>query len=171
MELDMKRTYSKAFENTFDAMQCLGWTVLYYDFDFDTKEKLTAFQKGLTKHDKIIDEKDKYYTVDKFLKEEHSLDCHKLAVAFPYISKMKMAEYDTRKVKGTKAALVACDNAIEVFLVIFFYELIKEWGYSRNQVIDCYEQMKANALLYRKGMTNEFVQQYFKDEIDLVITM
>jgi hypothetical protein len=170
MELDMKRTYSKSFENVFNAMQCLCWTVLYYDFDFD-KDKLIVFQRGLTKHDKIIDEKNKYLAVDKFLKEEHKLDCHKLAVAFPYISKMKMAEYDTRKVKGTKAALVACDNAIEVFLVIFFYELIKEWGYSREQVLECYEQMKENALLYRKGMTNEFVQQYFKDEIDLVITM
>ena len=166
----MKRTYSKAFENTFNAMQCLGQTVLYYDFDFD-KDKLIVFQRGLTKHNKIVDEKGKYLAVDKFLKEEHYLDCRKLAVAFPYISKMKMAEYDTRKVKGTKAALVACNNAIEVFLVIFFYELIKEWGYSREQVLECYEQMKANALLYRKGMTNEFVKQYFKDEIDLVITM
>jgi hypothetical protein len=166
----MKRTYSKSFENVFNAMQCMAWTCLYYDFDFD-KDKLIVFQRGLTKHNKIVDEKGKYIAVDKFLKEENDLDCHKLAVAFPYISKMKMAEYDTRKVKGTKAALVACDNAIEVFLVIFFYELIKEWGYSREQVIECYEQMKANALLYRKGMTNEFVQQYFKDEIDLIITM
>ena len=166
----MKQIYSKSFENVFNAMQCMAWTSLYYDFDFD-KDKLIVFQRGLTKHDKIIDEKYKYHTVDKFLKEEHNLDCHKLAVAFPYISKMKMAEYDTRKVNGTKAALVACDNAIEVFLVIFFYELIKEWGYSREQVLECYEQMKANALLYRKGMTNDFVKQYFKDEIDLVITM
>lgn len=166
----MKQIYSKSFENVFNAMQCMSWTCLYYDFDFD-KDKLIVFQRGLTKHDKIIDEKYKYHTVDKFLKEEHDIDCHKLAVAFPYISKMKMAEYDTRKSKGARAALVACDNAIEVFLVIFFYELIKEWGYSREQVIECYEQMKANALLYRKGMTNEFVQQYFKDEIDLVITM
>ena len=166
----MKQIYSKSFENVFNAMQCMAWTCLYYDFDFD-KDKLIVFQRGLTKHDKIIDEKYKYNTVDKFLKEEHNLDCNKLAVAFPYISKMKMAEYDTRKVKGTKAALVACDNAIEVFLVIFFYELIKEWGYSREQVLECYEQMKANALLYRKGMTNDFVKQYFKDEIDLVITM
>lgn len=167
----MRRTYNKAFENTFDAMQCLAWTVLYYDFDFDTKEKLMAFQKGLTKHDKIIDEKDKYYTVDKFLKEEHGLDCHKLAVAFPYISKMKMAEYDTRKSKGARAALVACDNAIEVFLVIFFYELIKEWEFTKDQAMESYEKIKENSILYRQGMKNEFVKKYFKDEIDLDITM
>ena len=167
----MKQIYSKSFENVFNAMQCLAWTVLYYDFDFDTKEKLTAFQKGLTKHDKIIDEKDKYYTVDKFLKEEYGLDCPKLAVAFPYISKMKMAEYDTRKVKGTKAALVACDNAIEVFLVIFFYELIKEWGFTKEQAMESYEKMKENSMLYRQGMKNEFVQKYFKDELDLNITI
>lgn len=166
----MKQIYSKSFENTFNAMQCMAWTVLYYNFDFD-KDKLLVFQRGLTKHNKIVDEKQKYLSVDKFLKDEHDLDCHKLAVAFPYISKMKMAEYDTRKVKGTKAALVACDNAIEVFLVIFFYELIKEWGYRREKVLECYEQMKNNALLYRRGMTNEFVQQYFKDELDLKITM
>ena len=167
----MKQIYSKSFENVFNAMQCMAWTSLYYDFDFDTKQKLTAFQKGLTKHDKIIDEKDKYYTVDKFLKEEHGLDCHKLAVAFPYISKMKMAEYDTRKVKGTKAALVACDNAIEVFLVIFFYELIKEWEFTKDQAMESYEKIKENSILYRQGMKNEFVKKYFKDEIDLDITM
>lgn len=166
----MKQIYSKSFENTFNAMQCMAWTVLYYNFDFD-KDKLITFQRGLTNHDKIIDKKQKYVEVCETLRDEHNLDCHKLAVAFPYISKMKMAGYDSKKVKGTKAALMACDNAIEVFLVIFFYELIKEWGYTREQVLKCYEQMKKNALLYRQGMKNEFVQQYFKDELDLTITM
>lgn len=166
----MKQIYGKSFENVFNAMQCMAWTCLYYDFDFD-KDKLKAFQKGLTKHNKIIDEKDKYNAVDKFLKQEHDLDCHKLAVAFPYISKMKMAEYDTRKVKGTKAALVGCDNAIEVFLVIFFYELIKEWGFTKEQAMQSYEKIKENSMLYRQGMKNEFVQNYFKDELDLIITM
>lgn len=166
----MKQIYSNAFANTFEAMQCMCWTVLYYDFDFD-KDKLIEFQKGLTKHDKIIDEKQKYVEAYEMIRDEYQIDCHKLATSFPYISKMKMAGYDKRRVKGVKAALVACDNAIEVFLVIFFYEIIKEWGYNREQALECYEQMKNNALLYRKGMTNEFVKQYFKDEADLIITM
>jgi hypothetical protein len=170
MELDMKRTYNKAFENTFEAMQCLGWTVLYYDFDFDTREKLIAFQKGLTQHNKIVDEKDKYVKVDLFLKSEYGINCHKLACAFPYISKMKIADFDKRRDK-VKAMLVGCDNAIEVFLVIFFCELIKEWGFTKEQAMESYEKMKENSMLYRQGMRNEFVQQYFKDEIDLVITM
>lgn len=169
MELDMKRTYSKAFENTFNAMQCLGWTVLYYDFDFDTKEKLIAFQRGLTNHNKIVDDKGKYLAVDIFLKE-HGINCHKLACAFPYISKMKIADFDKRKDK-VKAMLVGCDNAIEVFLVIFFYELIKEWGFTKEQAMESYEKMKENSMLYRQGMKNEFVQKYFKDELDLIITM
>ncbi len=146
------------------------WTVLYYDFDFD-KDKLIVFQRGLTKHDKIIDEKNKYRGVDQMLKTEYDIDCHKLAVNFPYISKMKMAGYDKRKTKGVKATLVACDNAIEVFLVIFFNELLKEWGKSREDALECYEKMKENAMLYRQGMKNEFVQKYFKDELDLVINM
>ena len=166
----MKRIYSQAFENTFEAMQCLCWTVLYYDFDFD-KENLIKFQKGLTVHDKIIDEEQKYQNVYEMLRDEYGIDCHKLAVAFPYISKINMAGYDKRKVKGVKATLSGCDNAIEVFLVIFFNELATEWGKDRESLLECYERMKQNALLYRQGMKNEFVEQYFKDELDLTITM
>lgn len=55
MGVIMKQIYSKSFENVFNAMQCMAWTCLYYDFYFD-KDKLIVFQRGLTKHDKIIDE-------------------------------------------------------------------------------------------------------------------
>lgn len=166
----MKQIYNKAFENTFDAMQCLCWTVLYYDFDFG-KDDLIKFQKGLLVHDKIIDEKQKYIEVYEILRDNFGLDCHKLAVAFPYISKLNMAGYDKRKVKGVKAVLMACDNAIEVFLLIFFNELIAEWNKSKEDALTCLEKMKENALLYRQGMKNDFVQKYFKDELDLAITM
>ena len=164
----MRKFYSQAFENTFTSMQCMGWTSLYDILDFD-KEQLIKLQKGFTVHDKIIVEKDKYFEVDLRLKQEYDIDCRKLTIGFPYISKMIMAGYNSRKVKGTLAALTGCENATEVYLVIFFHELTQEWGYNREQVLECYEQMKNNALLYRKGMKNDFVRTYFKDELDLEI--
>lgn len=166
----MRKFYNEAFENTFTSMQCMCWTALYDVLDFD-KDKLIKFQKGLTVHDKIIDQQDKYFEVDQKLKTEYNLNCHQLTMNFPYISKMKMAGHNQRNVKGIKAALMGCDNAIEVFLVIFFHELTQEWGYNREQVLECYEQMKNNALLYRRGMKNEFVRKYFKDELNLEITL
>lgn len=70
----MKQIYNKAFANTFEAMQCMTWTVLYYNFDFD-KDKLITFQRGLTNHDKIIDKKQKYVEVYETLRDEYNLDC------------------------------------------------------------------------------------------------
>lgn len=134
----MKQIYSNAFANTFEAMQCMCWTVLYYDFDFD-KDKLINFQKGLTNKDKIIDDKQKFFDVEQMLQTDYDIDCEKLAISFPYISKMKMAAYNNKNVKGTMAVKSACDNAIKTFLVIFFYELIKEWGYEREELLECYE--------------------------------
>lgn len=171
MELDMKRSYNKAFNNTFSAIQCLAWLSLYDEdvLDFD-KDKIIAFQKGLTDHNKIIDDRDKYFNIDLKLKEEHGINSRKMSNDFPYISKMKIADFDKRKDKA-KATLIGCENALEVFFVIFSYELIKEFNYTKDDIDKCYERMKEHAELYRKGMTNEFVQEFFKDYVDLIITM
>lgn len=166
----MKQLYSKAFANTFEAIQCLSWTVLYYDLDFDRTD-LIKFQKGLTVNDKIIDDKDLYAEVYTLLLHKFGIDCVKMAAQFPYISKIKMAGHDSKKCKGIKATLAGCDNALEAYLLIFFHELATAWGKDADCMMLCYERMKENATLYRRGMKSEFVEKYFKDEIDLTITM
>lgn len=118
----------------------------------------------------IIDDKKKYLSIYDMLCTEYDLDCHKLASDFPYITKMHMAGFDKRKDKA-QAALVACDNAIEVFLVICFYELITEWNFSRYNLIKLYEKMIEYGALYRKGMDSDFVKKYFKEYFDLDIKM
>lgn len=166
----MKRTYNKAFENTFESLQCVCWSTLGYDFDFHNKEDLIKFQNGLTEHDKIIDDKNGYNSINDMLRTKYNLDCHKLACDFPYITKMHMANFDKRKDKA-KAAIVGCNNSIETFLVICFYELISEWNFNRENLIKLYEKMVEYGDLYRQGMDRNFVKKYFKEYFDLDIQM
>lgn len=151
----------------FETMQCLTWTVLYYDFDF-SKEDLIKFQKQFKVNDKMIDNKNQYCEIYEVLRDTYGLDCRKLALQFPYISKMRIAEVG-KKSKQIKSALAGCDNAIEVYLVIALRELVFTWDMTREDILVFFEKIKENSNLYRKGMKNEFVQKYFKDELDLVI--
>ena len=107
--------------------------------------------------------------MDLKLKNEYGIDCHKMAVAFPYISKLTIAKF--KKKDSIKLTLIGCDNALEVFFVSFAYELINGFGYTKDDVFKCYEKMKENAMLYRQGMTNKFVQEFFKEYANLTIKM
>ena len=171
MELNMNRDCARAFEKTFDAIQFLTFTALYEEdgLDFD-KEKLIRFQKELTDIDKLSRKKENYASLFKKIKTEHGIDCEKMAKDFPYISKMKIAGFNKRKGKAIET-VVGCESALEVFFVIFSYELLNGFGYTKDDVMKCYEKIKENAMLYRQGMTNEFVQQFFKEYADLTITM
>ncbi len=158
------KTYEKAFENTYEALQCLTWTILYYHFDFG-KDNLIKFQRQLTISDGIIDDKNLYIKTFEKLRDKYGVDCIKLTRSFPYISKVKIA--NIKKAKGIKDGVHGCDNAMEVYFVILFYELISKWGMNREDIDKFYEKLKENAELYRKGMKNDFVKKYFKDELDL----
>lgn len=68
-------------------------------------------------------------------------------------------------------ALAGCDNAIEVYLVIALNELIFTWDMTTGDILVFFEKVKENSNLYRKGMKNEFIQKYFKDELDLVVNL
>lgn len=168
MKMMANKTYESAFGNTYEALQCLTWTVLYYHFDFD-KDKLIKFQRQLAINDGIIDNKNLYIKTYEKLRDEYKTDCIRLTNSFPYISKIKMAGINTKKVKGMKDGLAGCNNAMEVYFVILFNELFGTWNMNKEDAEMFYEKLKENAELYRKGMKNEFVKKYFKDEIDLEI--
>lgn len=160
----MSKVYNDAFANTYESLQCMTWTVLFYDFDFNS-EKLKQFQKQLTVRDKIIDDSNQYIKVYEKLRDFYGLDCRELTRSFPYISKIKMT--GMTKSKGIKSALEGCNNAMEVYLVVLLDELTSDWDMTKDDVLLLFEKLKENSELYRKGMKNDFVKKYFKDAIDL----
>ena len=158
----------KSFEKMFRAMQYLNLCTLYYDFDFD-KEQLKQFNANVTDYNNSSLTTENFYTELARIYNQYGFDCKKAIFEFPFRAKLKILEvkpggrYITDNLKES-------NNAMQICLVLFIRELITSWGKSAGDIQLYWSKMKEYSLNYANGMTNEFVQQYFIEQIDLAIT-
>lgn len=161
------------YAEVFTSLQLICFSALYSavddgGFDF-SKQKLKNFNKFLTQHnqeniDGILSSKE----TDQWLWDKFDISCKAYAKFFPFSAKMKMAG---RKIKPSevKVILASVDVAIEAYLVLAIYTLHKHYRFNEDDIrrwwIKCIEVGE----LYSRGMTDDFIVQFMKDECDLEI--
>lgn len=169
--MNLQKLYNTSFEEVFRSMQMLNFTVLYYDFDFD-KDDLKIFNKNIVEYnDKYLDNKELFVAAEAVLLNEYQFNCEKQAAAFPFRAKIKMMKLPKTRlsVEARQIAIGAANHSINVFLVLALQEFVTGWGKTPEDVARYWERMLENAINYSNGMTDEFVVQYFKDQLNLDI--
>lgn len=157
----------KSFEKMFRAMQYLNYCTLYYDFDFD-KEQLKQFNANVTDYNNTSLNTENFYKEEARIFREYGFDCKKAVFEMPFRAKLKIIEI--KPGKNTTEKLSECNEAMEICLVLFIRELVTSCSKNAGDIQLYWQKMKEYSLNYANGMTNEFVQQYFIDQIDLKIT-
>lgn len=173
----MQNLYNKSFEESFRSIQMLSFTVLYDLFDFD-KDQLQTFNSNVVEYNNTsLDNKEKFYQVKGTLVDKYDLDTTKLAKQFPHRAKVKMSGYSPRKHKKLKISdwnliLTGANHAIEVYSVLVLNELVTHWNKSKEDLHEYWSKLVEFAGdTYANGMTDQFVVDYFKDQIELVINL
>ena len=161
------------YAEVFTSLQLICFSALYSavedgGFDF-SKQKLKNFNKFLTQHnqeniDGILSSKE----TEKLILNDFGFSCAGGATAFPYAAKMKMAG---RKIKPSevRVILASVDVAIEAYLVLAIYTLRKHYRFTALDINCWWKKCREIGELYAKGMTDEFILQFIKDECDLEI--
>ena len=160
----------KAFSEVFRSMQLLNYTVLYYNFDF-LKDDCKKFNANITKYNnECLDDVEAFRQEEQRIEKEFGFSCELSARHFQTRAKMKMLGKMPKRMIEWDIALQNATDAIEICLVLFLHELTTEWNFTESDVMLYWRNMKENANNYANGMTDAFVVQYFKDELDLEIT-
>lgn len=171
LEADIKkrtRLAENSFSQVFRSMQLLNYTVLYYDFDFD-KEDIKKFNENLRINNEFLT-REIFFEQEKRLLKEFSFSCEEAAKSFPLRSKIKMIGKMPKSMSGWDVVLGNAKDAIETCLLLFLHEFTTTWQKTPEEIKAYWSSFVANSMNYANGMTDEFVMQYFKDEIDLDIT-
>ena len=159
-----------SFSEVFKSMQLLHYTVMYDKFDFD-KPQIQDFHKNLIDYNnECLDNREAFLAEEEKLLTEYGFSCEESAKRFPTRAKMKMLGKRPKRMSDWDVALQNATDAIEVFLVLALHEFIKVLKPSAEDIQLYWDSMVENADLYARGMTDEFVEIYFVNEIDLKIT-
>ena len=65
--------------------------------------------------------------------------------------------------------LASINAAIESYMILAIYTLKKHYNFTWNMIRHWWESCLDIADLYARGMTDDFVMQFMKDECNLVI--
>lgn len=159
-----------SFSEVFKSMQLLHYTVMYDKFDLD-KEQIKEFQKNITDYNnECLDNREAFFAEEEKLLNEYGFSCEESAKRFPLRAKMKMLGKRPKRMQDWDVALQNATDAIEVCLVLLLHEFVKVLQPSPSDIQLYWDSMVKSADLYARGMTDEFVVQYFLDEIDLKVT-
>lgn len=160
---------TRIFEKTYSAFQLLNLTVLYYDFNYTLEDILKFYERYKSIDSKLDDESWCNKTIDaisvytdKPLKE--------LVKEFPYRSREKMMGGLPR---GNSLVLSLANvrslSAILSASLVILYIQIKDNNWGRNEINLWWNSIKVNSTNYIKGMNNEFIVKYLKDQLGLDI--
>lgn len=170
---DWKLTES-CFSEIFTSMQLICFTVLYSDpedggFDFG-KQKLKNFNDFLRKHNREIVDKllDSRTTESKFRKA--GFDCEREASNFPYRAKLKMYGKKLKTKREYDIMLASVNVAIESYLILAVYTLRTHYNFTWEMINVWWNSCLQTAGLYSVGLTDDFIVDFIKDEIDLEVT-
>ena len=162
------------YQNVFTSMQLICFTVLYMSkedggFDF-SKRNLQNFNNFMTtyNHMNISGELSSEQVEWNFKKV--GFDCEHEANRFPYRAKIKMIGKKC-KPNNVKIMVSTANVAIEAYLILAVYTLKYRYGFSHRMIRDWWSKCIEVGTLYSKGMTDDFVVNFIKDECDLEIVM
>ena len=161
------------YSEVFTSMQLICLTVLYSaeeDGGFDFSEKrMKNFHEFFVKHNQenidgllCLDEKEESY-------KRCGFDCERLAEKFPYRAKIKMYGKPVKSLRDNEIFLASVNAAIESYLILAIYTLRKHYYFTWAMIRYWWESCLDIADLYARGMTDDFVMQFMKDECNLVI--
>ena len=130
---------------------------------------LKNFHEFFVKHNKenvdgllCLDEKEASYRRCGF-------DCERLAEKFTYRAKIKMYGKPVKSLRDNGIFLASVNAAIESYLILAIYTLRKHYYFTWAMIRHWWESCLDIADLYARGMTDDFVMQFMKDECNLVI--
>ena len=163
------------YSEIFTSMQLICVSTLHSSeedggFDFTVK-KLQNFNKFTTLHnEENIAGKLKSKDTENKLRE-WGFDCEKRAAVFPYRAKVKMicGDRPVNKVKNFNILLCSADVAIRAYLILVVHTLRTHYRFSLDDVNRWWDKMLEVGGLYAKGMTDEWVISFIKDDSGLEI--
>ena len=164
------KTRERIFRETFKSAQLLNLTVLYYDFDF-SKEELISICNKLIENDSKLD--DVNWCIENTFKLEKMLGSPISSIIreFPYRSRIKMMGGIPRgDMQVVNIANESSSKAITSLFLLVVSTMIDEKKWDRNNIETWWQHMKENSENYKKGMTDSFIAEYFKEQIDVEIT-
>lgn len=165
----MKKVADFTFSKVFSSMQLLNFTVLYYNFDFDKEDIKTFNSHMIDYNNECLDDDKEFFSEEERIFTQYGFSCHKAAIEFPIRAKIRMMGKMPKSKIEWEIAFRNATDAIEVCLVLILHEFTKNWNVTPSDVAEYWDNLKANSMNYANGMTDEFVKQYFRDEIDLDI--
>lgn len=163
------------FMEVFCSMQLINFAVLYAPeeeggFNF-TKQKIQNFNEILRRHNQEYDDGGLISTlVESTHKKKFGFDCYVEANNFPYRPKMKMYGKKPKSMNEHTIALRSINGAIETYLILAVHTLHENYRFNRDMIWQWWNKFKEVAELYVKGMDDDFVIKYFKDECGLDVT-
>ena len=159
------------YSEVFTSFQLICFSALYSapedgGFDF-TKQKLKNYNKFLHMHheENIEGTLSLKETSVKFKKV--GFNCEEKAVLFPYRAKIKMA--GPIKPGKMKIALASVETAIESYLILAVHTLRTHYQFGWDDINNWWKKCVEVGELYAKGMTDDWVIKFIKDEMDLEI--
>ena len=163
------------FSEIFTSMQLISFTTLYSEpedggFDF-SKQKIQNFNDFMRKHNQeIVDKQLDSRTIEALFRKS-GFDCEKEASNFPYRAKVKMYGGKKLKTKHDYNVMLASVNvAIESYLILTVYTLRTHYNFTWEMIRNWWESCINTSKLYSDGLTDQFVMDFIKDEIDITIT-
>ena len=99
---------------------------------------------------------------------EKGFDCEREAARFPFAAKMKMSG---RKIKPSEVKIITAsvDTAIKAYLLIAIHTLRVHYNFSWIDIANWWEKCKEVGECYARGMTDDYILAFIKDECDLEI--
>ena len=167
----LKKTGDKSFAGMFESLQLLGFTVLYYNFDYSTA-KMTQFNDKMHElNDKLLEDAALYDKEKEKIEKIWGTSLAKKVKEFPYRSKVHiLGGLPKGGMMHINMAILEACSAIESFLILSFASLMEmDRKFGKVQMDVFYSNLKENSMNYAKGMKDEFIVQYFKDQINLTL--
>ena len=167
-EVQNKKAADISFDAVMKSMQLLNYTVLFPYFDFE-KDEMEQFNGRITSyHNECLDCHEKFYAEVGRLVREYNFNVLELANKFPLRAKLKIIGKKFKSKDAWEVAMKNANDAIMIVLTICAHELTTNWGKGADDLALYAEKLLENAMNYANGMTDAFVEQYFRDYANLV---
>lgn len=164
----LKKISDKAFAETFKSIQLLGFTVLYYDFNYDT-EKLTEFNRKMHEINKVyLDDEVMFDAEYKRISNILGVGLDHLVKEFPYRARVQMmGGLPKGRMDAFNMANLSSINAIDSYMILACHILLEGKRAGKTTLMKFWSTLKEYSVNYSNGMEDEFIVQYFKDQINL----
>lgn len=157
-------TTEQAFANADKSLQCLNYTVLYYNFNFG-REDLTEISKILEVTNELV--MNNFDLLRNEVEEVVGKSIESMTREIPFRSILSITGVaNTKKYMPNMFELANKGyRAVEQCIVWVAYTMIHEKKWGKTQILQWWSNMKENSKNYQNGMTDQFVSDYFVEQI------